>query len=106
MKIKEYIEDMMGGDELQDGIDLLEMNLISRNVRKQFLASSQSPERTLLTTPSKSYVADVVNKGASMVLISYQEDVMRPMIGKEHVVHLHSVADPGFEGYGCSLPLM
>ncbi|KAH0722692.1 hypothetical protein KY290_005347 [Solanum tuberosum] len=45
---------------MQDDVDLLEMCLISRNVRKQFVVSSRSPGRTPLTTHLKSYVVGVV----------------------------------------------
>ncbi|KAG5581663.1 hypothetical protein H5410_052290 [Solanum commersonii] len=45
---------------MQDDVDLLEMCLISRNVRMQFVVSDRSPGRTPLTTPSKSYVVGVV----------------------------------------------
>uniref|UniRef100_M1B3J0 Uncharacterized protein n=1 Tax=Solanum tuberosum TaxID=4113 RepID=M1B3J0_SOLTU len=45
---------------MQDDVDLLEMCLIYRNVRKQFIVSSRSPGRTLLITPSKSCVVGVV----------------------------------------------
>ncbi|KAG5575661.1 hypothetical protein H5410_055795 [Solanum commersonii] len=40
--------------------DLFEIYLSSENVGKHFIISSRSPGRTLLTTPSKSYVVSVV----------------------------------------------
>ncbi|KAH0722690.1 hypothetical protein KY290_005345 [Solanum tuberosum] len=46
---------------MQDDVDLLEMCLIYRNVRKHFVVSSRSPGRTMLTTPSKSYIVGVVD---------------------------------------------
>ncbi|KAG5611560.1 hypothetical protein H5410_022841, partial [Solanum commersonii] len=45
---------------VKDNLYLLEMYFISENVRKHFVVSSRSLERTLLTTPSKSYVVGVV----------------------------------------------
>ncbi|KAG5600164.1 hypothetical protein H5410_031534 [Solanum commersonii] len=46
--------------KLLDDVDLREMLSISWNVGKHFAVSSRSPRRTLLITPSKSYVVDVV----------------------------------------------
>ncbi|KAG5589940.1 hypothetical protein H5410_040454 [Solanum commersonii] len=48
------------GIGVADDVDLLEMYLISENIGKHFVVASRSPERTPLTTPSKSYVVGVV----------------------------------------------
>ncbi|KAG5590084.1 hypothetical protein H5410_040598 [Solanum commersonii] len=43
-----------------EDVDLLEMYLIFGNVGKHFVVTSRSRGRTLLITPLKSYVVDVV----------------------------------------------
>ena len=52
--MKRYVVDVVAY------VDLLEMYLIFENVGKHFIVASQSPGRTPLINPSKSYVVDVV----------------------------------------------
>ncbi|KAG5606503.1 hypothetical protein H5410_027995 [Solanum commersonii] len=61
--------------KLLDDVDLLEKLLISGKVGKYFVVSSRFSGRTSLTTPSKSYVVDVVAFSNCRMLVEELVDV-------------------------------